>query len=422
MQTNLADFIRDTPRGQRADAILRSCVHCGFCNATCPTYQLLGDELDGPRGRIYLIKQLLEGEAATTVTQLHLDRCLTCRNCETTCPSGVRYGELVDIGRAVVHGQVGRSLGERVARATMRTVLTSPSLFAAIFSVGHAFKWLLPERLSRQFKLPEPAGPWPSEQPGSSHRRRMAVLGGCVQPVLGPRINAAAARVLHRLGITLELRAGSACCGAVDHHMDAADAAKTHARANVDAWCKALDEGLEAIVMTASGCGTMVKEYPQLLADDPRYQAKARRVSDHTFDLAEIMAKEAIETLPLTGLEQACWSYHPPCSLQHAQQLPGVVEGILRRLDVTLTANAETHLCCGSAGTYSLLQPALSEQLRERKLNHLERGGPTHILTANIGCMHHLQSGTERPVMHWIEALDQALRPAQEDCQEPADQ
>ncbi|MBT6278118.1 MAG: glycolate oxidase subunit GlcF [Chromatiales bacterium] len=418
MQTHLADFIRGTARGDRADAILRSCVHCGFCTATCPTYQLLGDELDSPRGRIYLIKQVLEGTKATARTQTHLDRCLTCRSCETTCPSGVRYGELVDIGREVVEEQVPRSAWSRASRVLLRQVFTSPSLFRAAFGLGRAVLPLLPKTIQQQLAAPRPAGPLPN----TAHRRHVVMPRGCVQSVLAPRINAAAARVLDRLGISVLETAGTTCCGAIDQHMSASQAALMHAKANVDAWCKALDEGAEAIVMTASGCGTTVKEYGLLLANDTAYSEKADRVASQTLDLSQLIAKEPLKPLAEAGpggLNDLRCAYHPPCSLQHGQQLRGDVESILTTLGVTLLPIADAHLCCGSAGTYSIFQTELAERLKTNKLANLNAGEPSMILTANIGCMHHLQTGTQRRVHHWIEAVDDAMNLTYCDRNEP---
>jgi glycolate oxidase iron-sulfur subunit len=405
MQTNLADFIRDTSDGRVAENILRKCVHCGFCTATCPTYQLLGDELDGPRGRIYLIKQVLEGHEATATTRQHLDRCLTCRNCETTCPSGVDYGHLVDIGRNVVEQQAPRAWLERAYRQGLRKVLTSETLFSTIHSVGVQLEPILPPKLAQLVHKPDAAGEWPQVR----HARRMVVLRGCVQPTLAPRINAAAARVLDQLGISLMETSGQPCCGAVDHHSGGRDAALRRVRQNVDAFTRALDDGAEAIVMTASGCGAMVRDYAHLLRDDPSYAERAQRVVEKTCDLAEVVSAEALDAVAWQNLDRHRLAFHAPCTLQHGQKLPGVVESLLSRMGVQLTPIQDPHLCCGSAGTYSILQPELSAALRERKLERLEAGEPEQILTANIGCLHHLQAGTKRRVRHWIELFDEAL-------------
>ena len=405
MQTSLAKFIADTNAGKEANSILRKCVHFGFCTATCPTYQLLGDELDGPRGRIYLIKQVLEGRKATATTRTHLDRCLTCRNCETTCPSGVEYGRLVDIGRKVVEQQAPRSPIERAYRFTLRQIFASETVFSALLRVGLTLKPLLPKTLTTMLHAPRPAGRWPQ----AKRARRMLVLRGCVQPALAPRVNAAAARVCDALGITLEEAPGETCCGALDQHMSAPESALARAKRNIDVWGKQLDLGAEGLVMTASGCGAMVREYAHLLADDPIYAARAARIVAHTHDLSEVIAAGPLDEVQWGQQTQRRVAYHPPCTLQHGQKLPGSVEATLLRLGVTLVPIRDAHLCCGSAGTYSILQPKLASEFRHRKLTNLEAEQPQEILTANVGCMHHLQAGTRRPVRHWIELLDDAL-------------
>ena len=400
MDAPLADFIRDTPEGEAARAILRKCVHCGFCTATCPTYQLLGDELDGPRGRIYLIKEMLAGAEVTTVTQTHLDRCLSCRACETTCPSGVEYGRLLDIGRKVAHKRIGRSPGQRLQRWALRRAMADRRVFGALLGTGRALRALLPRALRAMIAPRRSPGEWPAPV----HARRMLVLDGCVQPAIAPRINAAAARVLDRLGISLLRVARAGCCGALSLHLDAQDEALAFARRNIDAWWPLLEQGAEAIVMTASGCGVMVKDYAQLLRDDAAYAAKAARVSAATKDLAEILAVEGRSLAPQAGGPRV--AFQCPCTLQHGQKLGGVVEGLLLRAGCELVPVADAHLCCGSAGTYSLLQPELSQRLRDDKLRALQAGRPGFIATANIGCLNHLQARSEVPVLHWIELLD----------------
>jgi len=402
MQTSLADFVRDTPRGQEADRILRSCVHCGFCTATCPTYQLLGDELDGPRGRIYLMKQVLEGQGVSRKTQRHLDRCLTCRSCETTCPSGVRYGRLLDIGREVVEERVARPLPERLVRRLLRAVLPHRARFAALLGMGRAVRPLLPGALRRLVPPAVPAGEWPAVR----HPRRVLMLEGCVQPGLSPQINAATARVLDRLGISVIRTAEAGCCGAVSHHLSATEEARDFMRRNVDAWWPHVEAGAEAIVVNASGCGVVVKDYGHLLADDPAYAERAARVAALAVDVGELLAREGMERLDGFGTRGRRVAFHAPCTLQHGQRLPGVVERLLAEAGFELTAVPDAHLCCGSAGTYSVLQRPLSERLRENKVAALQSGGPAVIATANIGCLHHLQAGTEVPVVHWIELLD----------------
>jgi len=410
MQTNLADFIKNTPDGDEADAILRACVHCGFCTATCPTYQLLGDELDGPRGRIYLIKQVLEGAPVTQSTQLHLDRCLTCRNCESTCPSGVKYGRLVDIGRKVVEQRVERPLGERLKRAVLKSGLPRSWVFTPALRTGQMLRPLL----SRAWRDKIPTLRSPGERPTRTHARRMLVLEGCAQPGMAPNINAATARVLDALGVQLLSAPKAGCCGAVRYHLNDHDAGLDDMRRNIDAWWPYVSgengAAVEAIVMTASGCGVMVKEYGHLLARDPAYAEKAARISALTRDLSEILPEFEQQLAALMGgriMERI--TFHPPCTLQHGQQIRGKVEGVLRAVGVDVQLCADSHLCCGSAGTYSLLQPELSLQLRDRKLAKLEATGPQTIVTANVGCQAHLQSGTRTPVLHWIELIDAAL-------------
>ncbi len=401
METHLADFIRDTPEGREAESILRKCVHCGFCTATCPTYQLLGDELDGPRGRIYLIKQVLEGEQATARTRLHLDRCLTCRACETTCPSGVRYGRLVDIGRAVVESQAPRPAAERAIRAGLRAVLPHRDLFGALLKVGQAVRPAVPGALGRKIPLRRRAGPRPTRE----HARRVVTIRGCVQQGIAPDIDAGSERVLDALGISLRTVEATACCGAVEHHLSAHESGLAQMRRNVDALWPQIEAGAEAVVVTASACAAMVKEYGELLADDPAYAEKAARISSLARDLGEVIAGEDLGPLRAHVVPRRV-AFHSPCTLQHGQKLPGLVEGILTDLGFELTPVAEAHLCCGSAGTYSVLQPLLSEQLLARKLSALEAGEPELIATANIGCLTHLQSGTGRRVVHWIRLLD----------------
>jgi glycolate oxidase iron-sulfur subunit len=407
MQTNLADFIKDTPEGHEAEAILRKCVHCGFCTATCPTYQLLGDELDGPRGRIYLIKQVLEGAAPTSKTQLHLDRCLTCRSCETTCPSGVRYGRLLEIGRPLVEQKVGRSSVEALKRKALRAVIPNHAVFSPLLRLGQSARSLLPAALRRKVpQRPVPARPWPA----GTHTRKMLLLDGCVQPALSPATNAAAARVLDRLGITLVRAAGAGCCGALSLHLSVQEEAQAYMRGNIDAWWLHVERGAEAIVTTASGCGVTVKEYGELLQHDPDYAAKARRISELTRDISEIITeqKERIRALinPTSLIAYHSLAFHSPCTLQHGMKLKGGVEALLTDLGFKLAPVADAHLCCGSAGTYSILQPELSQRLLANKIAALTAHSPSEILTANIGCQSHLQSATHLPVRHWIEALD----------------
>ncbi len=405
MQTNLAPEFRDTPDGLEAEAILRKCVHCGFCIATCPTYQLLGDELDGPRGRIYLMKQVLEGETPTRKTQLHLDRCLTCRNCETTCPSGVQYGHLVDIGRKIVDEKVGRPLGEKALRWALKEGLPSP-LFGPAMALGQSVRGLLPDSLKAKVPPRQQAGAWPTRTPA----RRVLMLAGCVQPAMMPNINSATARVLDAAGIQAVVEGNAGCCGAVKFHLNDQDGGKAQMRANIDAWWPHVEAGVEAIVMNASGCGVTVKEYGHILRDDPAYAQKAARISELTRDLSELLPELVPALRGKVAARAGQIAYHPPCTLQHGQKLKGGVEKHLAELGFRIQASPnEPHLCCGSAGTYSVLNPDIAYQLRDRKLGHLQELQPEVIASANIGCITHLQSGCATPVKHWVELLDEAL-------------
>jgi glycolate oxidase iron-sulfur subunit len=407
METKLADFIRDTADGHEADAILRKCVHCGFCTATCPTYQLLGDELDGPRGRIYQIKRVLEGVPATPSVREHLDRCLTCRACETTCPSGVQYSRLLDIGRAEVVRQVPRSTAQKALRGMLKFSLSNARVFSALLMVGRKMRAVLPSRIAAKIPVRTEAGVWPH---GEKHPRRMLALAGCVQPALTPATNAATARVLDALGIALFEAPSAGCCGALAFHLDDEAGARQAARRNIDAWWPHVENGLEAIVMTASGCGVQVKDYGHLLSDDAAYAAKAERIADLCRDVSEVVAGE-YETLRqrLRYQVRERVAFHSPCTLQHGQKIRGLIEGLLETAGYTLTRVRDGHLCCGSAGTYSLLQPELSMQLRTNKLAALTENAPAIIATANVGCQTHLAGGSAVAVKHWIELLDAAL-------------
>lgn len=407
MQTRLSPEFADTPEGREAEAILRACVHCGFCTATCPTYQLLGDELDGPRGRIYQIKQVLEGTQATRGTQMHLDRCLSCRACETTCPSGVAYGSLLDIGRRVVDAQVPRPWGERASRALLRGGLTSP-LFAPALRAGRALRALVPPVLRDKLGDSRPAGTWPERE----HARKVLLPAGCVQPAMAPNIDAATARVLDAVGVQALRAAGGGCCGAIRQHNGDHDGALADMRRNIDAWWPLVQRAdVEAIVVNASGCGVTVKDYARALAADAAYADKARRVAELARDPVEFLADEAQALAPRLRLPaDSRLAWHPPCTLQHGQQLGGRVEALMRALGIELALPEQSHLCCGSAGTYSLLQPKLSKQLRDNKLRSLEQLRPERVLSANIGCIQQLRAGSVVPVQHWLEFLDEALR------------
>jgi glycolate oxidase iron-sulfur subunit len=418
MQTNLSPEYKNRIEGQEAEEILRKCVHCGFCTATCPTYQILGDELDGPRGRIYLIKQVLEGEEPTRKTQMHLDRCLTCRNCETTCPSGVQYGHLVDIGRKLVDEKVARPMGESAVRWALKEGLPSP-LFAPAMAMGQLVRPLLPKALKNKVPEKRSAG----ELPTRTHTRKVLMLEGCVQPSMSPNINSATARVLDAAGIQTITAKKAGCCGAVKFHLNDQDGGMAEMRANIDAWWPHVESGdskedtcgVEAIVMNASGCGVTVKEYGHILQHDVEYAAKAAKISSLTKDLSELLPELVTALKPkLKAASAEQLAFHLPCTLQHGQKLKGGVETHLAALGFNVkTASCEAHLCCGSAGTYSVLQPELSYQLRDRKLGHLNEMKPAAILSANIGCITHLQSGSDVPVRHWVEILDEALAHSQ---------
>ena len=398
MQTSLASFVRDTPEGREAEAILRKCVHCGFCTATCPTYQLLGDDLDGPRGRIYLIKRALEGAAVSDRTRLHLDRCLTCRACESTCPSGVRYGRLADIGRALVEERTSRPGGDRLRRAALSFFVPRSALFGLALRAGRALRPLLPRALQESVPpAARPAGRWPAPR----HARKMLVLAGCVQPAMAPAINAAAARVLDALGISLIEAPGAGCCGTLRFHLNRQDAGRDDMRALIDRWWPFVERGeVEAIVVTASGCGVTVKEYGEHLREDPQYRDKAARISSLARDLSEVIPQATARRC------RGRVAFQSPCSLQHGQAIRGRVEALLSAAGYELAAVRDEHLCCGSAGTYSVLQRELSHELRARKLAALQENAPEMIATANIGCLAHLAAKSAVPVRHWIELLD----------------
>lgn len=406
MQTHLSPEFQGTPEGAEAEAILRKCVHCGFCTATCPTYQVLGDELDGPRGRIYLIKQVLEGDEPTRKTQLHLDRCLTCRNCESTCPSGVDYGHLVDIGRGIVERKVGRKPADAAVRWSLKEGMTSP-LFAPAMKLGQAVRGLLPQRLREKVPAKQDAGAWPAR----THARKVLMLAGCVQPSMMPNVNTATARVLDAAGVQTVVAKDEGCCGAVKFHLNDQDGGRAQMRANIDAWWPYVESGaVEAIVMNASGCGVTVREYGHHLKHDADYARKAQRISELTRDLGEIVAGLVPQLKDKVRAQPGVFAYHPPCTLQHGQKLRGGVEQTMAALgfQVRIALN-ESHLCCGSAGTYSVLHADIAHTLRDRKLGHLQALKPQAILSSNIGCIQHLQGGTDKPVRHWVELLDEAI-------------
>jgi glycolate oxidase iron-sulfur subunit len=404
MQTFLPTEFLATDRGKEADSILRACVHCGFCAATCPTYQVLGNELDSPRGRIYLIKAMLEGEAVTAVTRTHLDRCLTCQSCETTCPSGVNYHRLLDIGRAEVEQRVPRSPVSSSVRWLLRRIMPYRRRFTPLLGLGQLFRSLLPGFLREHVPLRREAIPVAVGQ----HARKVILVQGCVQPGLSPATNAAATLVLDKLGIEAITVAAESCCGAMSYHLNAQGEGLDFARSNIDAWWPLVEEGAEAIVMTASGCSNFVQDYGSLLQNDPGYAQRAEKIVPLLKDIAEVLNSENLEALQLDNASRISW--HCPCTAQHGQKLDGVTRAVLSRLGLELPVIVDAHLCCGSAGTNSLFQPDIAKALRERKLAALEASHPQQIVTANIGCQMHLGAGTETPVVHWIELVARSIR------------
>jgi len=401
MQTNLVQQFANTAEGQEAESILRACVHCGFCTATCPTYQELNDERDGPRGRIYLMKMFLEGEEVTEKSREHLDRCLTCRSCETTCPSGVKYGRLVDISRGLMEKEMPRPPKERWIRWTLGRFIPNRRLFGFFLRLGQFFKPVLPGALGAKVPPKKKASPWPT----ASHDRIVLALAGCAQPSATPNTNAAAARVMDKLGITMVEAPEAGCCGAVNHHLSEHEVALNAMRRNIDAWWPAIDAGAEAIVMTASGCGAMVQDYGHLLKDDPVYAQKAQKVSELCTDIGAFLLQQDLGKLtPSPNAGKV--AFHCPCTLQHAMQQSGVVDQVLHKAGIDLAQTKDKHLCCGSAGTYSILQPEMSQRLLKNKLEALTIDKPDRIVTANIGCQMHLETKSQVPVQHWIELLD----------------
>lgn len=391
-------------------SIVNKCVHCGFCTATCPTYQVVGDELDGPRGRIYLMKQMIEGAPVTSKTQSHLDRCLTCRNCESTCPSGVRYGRLVDIGRRYVDERVVRPLFERIQRWLMRETLSRRNLFSFLLGLGRQLRPVLPRAIKKKIQITVKSGQWPN----AKHATKMLLHVGCVQPALMPNVDAATARVFNKLGIELIVASSAECCGAIRQHLSDHHGAEAQMKRNIDAWWPYVDSGIDTIVINASGCGVMIKDYAEILAHDPAYAAKAKKIAGMAKDVSEILPTYQMQISQQVKDKQGedtpeKVTYHPPCTLQHGQKIRGPVEGLLKAIGINVSLCQDSHLCCGSAGTYSMLQPKLSQELLDRKLTNILKTNPQEIVSGNVGCINHLQSGTNVPVRHWIELIDRMI-------------
>jgi len=400
MQTFLSEAFRETSEGREADEIIRACVHCGFCNATCPTYQLLGDERDGPRGRIYLIKEMLENNTASRETQVHLDRCLTCRSCETTCPSGVQYNRLLEIGRAYAESNVDRPLAERIQRQVLMRTVPEPRRFGQLLRLANLVRPLLPAAQKKSIPALDSGNEaWPA----NIHARKVLLLEGCAQSVTAPRINLAAARVMDRLGVQALPAAG--CCGALSHHLSDEERTRASIRKNIERWWPAIEAGAEALVLTATGCASTVLDYGRLMEQDREYAEKAARIASMAQDISAFLLTQDLGPLDVKPEDRPLIAFHSPCTLQHGLKSSGKVEALLTQMGFRLADVSDSHLCCGSAGSYSILQKDLSRQLLERKLTCLEQGKPTLIATANIGCLMHLQSGTDLPVKHWIELL-----------------
>jgi glycolate oxidase iron-sulfur subunit len=411
MQTNIDEALKNTHAGLEAERILRSCVHCGFCTATCPTYRLLGDELDGPRGRIYLIKGLLEGKETSDKTQMHLDRGLTCLACETSCPSGVEYGHLLDIGRQVINKKVRRTLTERSYRYLLRKILPYPKRVSFFLRLGRGLRFILPGKFRQMIPENKRVRITGSTRRRVKYGRKMILFTGCVQPLLSPETNCASTRVLNRLGIETIISHGESCCGAINHHMADDDSGLTFIKNNIDVWWPYIEEGIEAIIISASGCGTMIKDYGYILRNDADYKDKAHQVSIMAKDIGEIIVAEEIETLrKMIKVNSRRIAFQNPCSLQHGQKIKDETEVLFKKLGYQIENIADANQCCGSAGTYSLLQTELSEKLRRKKISALEAVKPDVIMTANIGCQLHLQQATEIPVKHWIEILEEDLQ------------
>lgn len=406
MHVDLHPRYADDDSAKEAGDLISACVHCGFCLATCPTYLDSGDERDSPRGRIYLLRQMLEEGEAGPATRRHLDRCLTCRSCETTCPSGMQYGSLLDIGRGMIETEAPRPWHQRTLRNSLRYVLSRPKLFALLLRPGQWLRPLLPGALAKKV----PARQDPGNTPTAQHSRRMLVLDGCVQGAATPATNAAAKRLLDKMGITLTNAVRAGCCGAVNYHLGAHQQGLDNMRANIDAWWPEVEAGAEAIVSCATGCGSMIVDYGKALASDPVYAYKAARVAELHRDISEVIAAEGLGMLSITPPISKV-AVHIPCSQQHALNLGTAVTTILQTAGFQVAITRDDHLCCGSAGTYSILQRERSERLRSNKLAALQGDNPELIVTANVGCQLHLGEQSSVPVNHWVEELEKASQP-----------
>ncbi|MDR3509362.1 MAG: glycolate oxidase subunit GlcF [Caulobacteraceae bacterium] len=418
MQTRFSEAQLADPDIRDSEAILRACVHCGFCTATCPTYTLLGDELDSPRGRIYLIKEMLEnGRPATEREVRHIDRCLSCMSCMTTCPSGVHYGHLVDHARVWIEKTYNRPLPDRLIRALLAWLTARPAMFRLATGLGRLAKplaGLLPARMAAMVRMSPASLPAASaiDRPQTvaaqgTRRLRVAMLSGCVQPVLSPQINEATARLLTRHGCEVVVARGAGCCGALSHHLGKEDPAKTMARANIDAWMAEIEgAGLDAIVINASGCGVVVKDYGHMFREDPAYAAKAARVAALARDPTELLEELGLMA-PVRPMDLSV-AYHPACPLQHGQRVREAPKALLRAAGFEVREIADAHLCCGSAGIYNILQPKIAGELGARKAANIDKLGVAVVATGNIGCITQLNALADAPVVHTLELLDWA--------------
>jgi len=400
VQTNLDPRFQKTRDGAIVESILRKCVHCGFCNATCPTYQLRGDELDGPRGRIYQMKQFFEGVAPNADMLRHLDRCLTCRSCETTCPSGVNYSQLLEIGRTAIEQELPRSWRDKLVRKAIVRFINCGWLFTSCLRVAQVFSVLLPPKMKQLIPVRQQA----VKRSKRSHQRKVLMLEGCVQPGLAPNTNACAVNLLDRFGIEVIRISAQHCCGSAAMHTSEQAFGLRQAKHLIDIWWPYVDAGIEAIVISASGCGVTIRDFGRLLADDPHYAEKAQRISQLSCDLVELIETEQ-DQISRSEHSSKRVAVHTPCTLQHGLGINQRIERLLKLAGHEICRVKDAHLCCGSAGTYSMLQPVLSDQLRENKLQALMIDDPEVIVSANIGCQIQLSRGSPVVVRHWIELL-----------------